>query len=281
VSSLIALNQEIISCTRCPRLIAHCQKIGREKRKQFQTNKYWALPVPNFIPESSQFNRGLLVVGLAPSAHGGNRTGRMFTGDNSGLWLYRALHRAGFAKNTGFSDRADGQKLNDCLITTVAHCAPPANIPNQEEIANCQEYLLKSYELSQPSVIVALGAVAWANVAKLLSHNLDIPKIKFSHGAAYQITSSPTESEKQHINRKTNEADAKGFVGTSTAKTETSKASAFDTTELKLTVIGSYHPSQQNTFTKRLTEPMLDDIFSRARKVVDSKPSQKSARKQS
>jgi uracil-DNA glycosylase family 4 len=168
----------------------------------------------------------MVVVGLAPAAHGANRTGRMFTGDRSGEWLYRALHRAGFA------DRSDSQDpdltLVDCLITAAVRCAPPANRPNSQELANCMRWLENDLRRSRPAVMVALGAIAFAQVLRtpaLLDWEAPRPAPRFGHGVEIDLVNGPT-------------------------------------------LIGCYHPSQQNTFTGRLTEPMLDAVFSRARQLL-------------
>lgn len=184
---------------------------------------YWGKPVPNFGDSTAR----LLIVGLAPAAHGANRTGRMFTGDRSGEWLYRALHKAGFANQATCADAKDGLKLTDCMITAVSHCAPPDNKPEPKEILNCQEYLEECFRELSPKVIVALGSIAWnavfAHFTRQGFHKGARPK--FSHAAVVKL-------------------------------------------ENGLTVIGSYHPSQQNTFTGKLTEPMFDKVFSLARGVI-------------
>ncbi len=210
------LNQQIVDCQRCPRLISHCQKIASERRLAWQDFEYWGRPVPNFGSAPAP----VLIVGLAPGAHGANRTGRMFTGDRSGDWLFRALHRAGLANQPQSMNRTDGLQLKHCMITAVCQCAPPDNRPTTEEIANCRSFLEQTLELCQPKVIVALGKLAWDQTCRLprISQYLSSPRPKFAHA-----TSVPLQDE--------------------------------------LWLVGSYHPSQQNTFTGRLTEPMLDDVF--------------------
>jgi uracil-DNA glycosylase family 4 len=222
-SSAAHLAYDVITCERCPRLRNYCLAVAREKRKAFRDEDYWGKPIPNFGDPKAR----LLIVGLAPAAHGANRTGRMFTGDNSGRWLYRALHRAGFANQADCESADDGLELLGAVITSVAHCAPPDNKPLPIEIANCSEYFERTFELHRPLAVVALGGIAWKAVFSELKRQGRwfgaLPK--FGH---------------------------------------------LTETKLKdgMSIIGSYHPSQQNTFTKRLTEPMLDAVFSRANQVL-------------
>ena len=213
------LTKQIVGCTKCPRLIRHCQAVAKSKRKSFQDWKYWGNPVPNFGDPQSK----LLIVGLAPAAHGANRTGRMFTGDKSGDWLYRALHKAGFANQAESLHSDDGLKLQNCLITAVVHCAPPDNKPSPKEITNCQPWLRETLKHSSPRVVIALGHLAWKEFIReaRISEWFSGKNPKFYHGAEVRLNRG-------------------------------------------ITLLGSYHPSQQNTFTGRLTEPMLDHVFSRA-----------------
>lgn len=224
IDSWSQLNEQIIACQRCPRLIEYCREIARTKRKSYADQSYWGRPVPNFGPRKAR----LVIVGLAPGAHGANRTGRMFTGDRSGDWLYRALHKAGFATQPESVSAKDGLRLRDCLITAACHCAPPDNRPTANELATCSDWLAITLDMVRPQVIVALGQIAWNGVFRLAKqcgwHQAARPK--FGHGAEFAIPDQ--------------------FV-----------------------IVGSYHPSQQNTFTGRLTEAMLDEVFDRARAVVD------------
>ncbi len=213
------LNEEVVSCVRCPRLVAWREQVAREKRASLAGEEYWGRPVPGFGDPRAK----LLVVGLAPAAHGGNRTGRVFTGDRSGEWLYRALHRAGYANQPHSVSRDDGLRLHGCYITAVVKCAPPDNKPSPQERDNCLPYLVRELSmLTRASVIVCLGSFAWDGALRAL--------------AARGLTTKP-KPRFAHL--------AQAKVG-------------------PYTLLGSYHPSQQNTFTGKLTEPMLDDVFSAA-----------------
>ena len=218
-----ALRNEVIGCAKCPRLIEHCQNIAVTKRRAYQDDDYWGKPVPNVgIPPAR-----LLVVGLAPGAHGANRVGRMFSGDRSGDWLYEALHRFEFANQPNSTSLDDGLQLLDCAITNICRCAPPDNKPTTEEIRNCSEYLDRTFEILQPEVVIALGQLAWKAVLGYFSTKIELPRPrpKFSHNAMVELT--PT-----------------------------------------VTLLGSYHPSQQNTFTGRLTKAMFHRVFRRARRIL-------------
>lgn len=225
------LRKEVIACEKCQRLTKHCQRVAEEKRRAYRDQKYWGKPVPNFgQPKSS-----LLIVGLAPGAHGANRTGRMFTGDRSGDWLYRAMFRAGFATQPESIKRRDGLKLVDAVVTNIGRCAPPGNKPTTQELANCQPFFEQTLQLVDPVVILALGGLAWKQTIRSMVELevLERPKKMpgFSHGACLKINNEKV-------------------------------------------LIGSYHPSQQNTFTGRLTEAMLDNVF----KVVGQQISKLSKR---
>ncbi|HYP25083.1 MAG TPA: uracil-DNA glycosylase [Blastocatellia bacterium] len=229
------LQGEMIDCARCPRLVEWRTQVAEEKVRRFMGEEYWGRPVPSFGDAHAR----LLVVGLAPAAHGGNRTGRVFTGDRSGDWLYRALYRAGFANQPTSTHRGDGLELRDCYITAVIHCAPPANKPLPEEVMNCRPFLLREVELlSGLAAVVALGKIAFdaafnafaaAPGAQASGESpRRVRRPAFGHGAEFEMANG-------------------------------------------VTLLGSYHPSQQNTFTGKLTEPMLDSIFSRAREIIESK----------
>jgi uracil-DNA glycosylase family 4 len=218
-----SLNAEIVACRRCRRLIEHCEQIGQLRRKAFADHEYWARPVPNFGDPRAR----LLIVGLAPAAHGANRTGRMFTGDRSGQWLFRALHRAGFANQAECDSADDGLRLVDCAITATCHCAPPDNKPTREEMADCRPWLERTLELVPARVFLALGQIGWqAVVAEFRRLGWQAGRVpKFGHGAVAELAGQRW-------------------------------------------LLGSYHPSQQNTFTGRLTEPMLDQVFATARQLL-------------
>jgi len=221
VRALDLLNDRITRCTRCPRLVAHREAIARSKRRQFHDWTYWGRPVPGFGHPDAR----LFVVGLAPAAHGGNRTGRVFTGDRSGDWLYEALHRFGFANQPHSTHRDDGLRLTDCYVAAVVRCAPPDNKPRPEEFAACRPYILEELrQLRKLRVAVALGKIAfdqYLHACRELGHPVPSPAPRFAHGAQYRFSWG-------------------------------------------VTLIGSYHPSQQNTFTRKLTRPMFHAVFKRA-----------------
>ena len=223
MSSFDALNRRIVRCSRCPRLRDWCRTVAREKRRAYQDETYWGQPVPNFGDPTAR----LLIVGLAPAAHGANRTGRMFTGDRSGDWLYRSLHKAGFASQPTATAKDDGLRLIDCTITATCHCAPPVNKPTKEEIANCREWFDATVDLLQPRVFLALGQIAFRSVIDFArSRDWHAGKLpKFAHAAHIEL------GEGRHL-------------------------------------LASYHVSQQNTFTGKLTEQMLDEVFVTARTLL-------------
>jgi uracil-DNA glycosylase family 4 len=219
---LKTLNRRIAACRRCPRLCAYRHEIARRKRRAFVDWEYWGKPVPNFGPSPAP----LLVVGLAPAAHGANRTGRMFTGDESGRWLFRALYKAGFANQAESTNAGDGLKLIDCAITAVCHCAPPANKPTRDELDHCRQWLRQTLNAVRPRVLLALGQIAWTQLLPELIRRrwLTPPRPWFGHLACVSLAGGRS-------------------------------------------LVGSYHPSQQNTFTGRLTQPMLDAAIRRAREL--------------
>jgi uracil-DNA glycosylase len=228
LNELAALEEKIISCRRCPRLVEWREKVAREKRASFADEEYWGRPAPGFgDPQARVF-----VLGLAPAAHGANRTGRIFTGDRSGDWLFAALHRAGLANQPESVSADDGLRLRDAYVTAVNRCPPPQNRPTTEERDNCLPYLVRELRLLRAGrVIVALGAFAWAGALLALADlgaEIPRPRPRFGHGAEARI--SP-------------------------------EGGAW-------ALLGCFHPSQQNTFTGRLTEPMLDSVFSRARELA-------------
>lgn len=224
-----ALVDEIVRCRECPRLVEWRERVAREKRAAFSDEEYWGGPVPGF----GDVRARLLVVGLAPAAHGANRTGRMFTGDRSGEWLYRALHRAGFASQPEATGRGDGLTLDDAFITAAVRCAPPANKPTPDERRACRTFLERELDLlPNTRVIVALGGYAWSHVLRVAhgsGWSVPSPRPPFSHGAEALFVQPSGDP---------------------------------------VPLIGSYHPSQQNTFTGVLTEAMFDSIWSRARSIL-------------
>jgi uracil-DNA glycosylase len=221
--TLEELEQRITGCRLCPRLVEWREQVAREKRASFAHEEYWGRPLPGFgDPEARVF-----VLGLAPAAHGGNRTGRVFTGDRSGDWLFASLHRTGFANQSESIRADDGLRLNDLWIAAAVRCAPPANKPLPSERDNCLPYAREELELLQTvAVVVALGAFAWDAALRL--HGGVRPRPKFGHLAETELPG--------------------GRI-----------------------LVGCFHPSQQNTFTGKLTEPMLDAVFARARALIGPK----------
>ena len=221
------LQETVTHCTLCPRLVEHCTTVAQKKRRMYLDWDYWGKPLPSFGDPEAR----VLIMGLAPAAHGGNRTGRMFTGDRSGDWVFGTLHRFGFASSPNSQRIDDGMILNDAYITAALRCAPPANKPLREELANCQPYLLTELRLlSQVKVIVALGKIGFDTyLGTLTQRRLEIPspRPKFGHNVDYTMSD--------------------GTV-----------------------LIGSYHPSQQNTQTGRLTQSMFDAIFEKARSILSA-----------
>ena len=217
-TKLADLEARVTRCRRCPRLVEWRERVAREKRAAFRDEDYWGRPVPGFgDPEAPVY-----VLGLAPAAHGGNRTGRVFTGDRSGDWLFASLHRTGFANQSTSTDTADGLRLDGAFIAAAVRCAPPANKPLPSERDNCLPYAAEELALLRPAVIVCLGAFAWDAACRLLGLR---PKPRFGHGAEHATDAGPI-------------------------------------------LLGTYHPSQQNTFTGKLTEPMLDAVFARAAELA-------------
>jgi uracil-DNA glycosylase family 4 len=227
VTTLPELQETIITCTRCPRLVEHRATVARKKRRMYLGWDYWGKPLPSFGDPEAR----LLIMGLAPAAHGGNRTGRMFTGDRSGDWVFGTLHRFGFASSPDSQRIDDGMTLRGAYITAALRCAPPANKPLGEELANCRTYLLAELRLlRQVKVVVALGRIGFdAYLGTLTPRGLELssPRPKFGHNAEHTL--------------------GDGTV-----------------------LIGSYHPSQQNTQTGRLTHQMFDAVFEKARTILSS-----------
>jgi uracil-DNA glycosylase len=225
VSEVAAINAEIIRCRRCPRLVRWREACAASPPRRFAGARYWAKPLPGFGDPKAR----MLIVGLAPAAHGGNRTGRMFTGDRSGDWLYGALHATGFASQPNSDRRNDGLNLSDCYITAAVRCAPPANKPNKAEFKRCRPFLTRELQnFKHLGVVIALGKIAFDSFLAAYQANggaVPKPRPKFGHGVAVTFPDG-------------------------------------------LLLICSYHPSQQNTFTGKLTQSMFHGIFERARAAL-------------
>lgn len=222
------LDKAIVKCHKCPRLVEWREEVAVTKRKSYESQKYWGKPVPGFGPADAR----IVILGLAPGAHGANRTGRVFTGDSSGDWLYRALYKAGLATIPTSTSAKDGQELIDTRILCAVRCAPPDNKPTTEERATCADFFTNEIQLLLPTArsFLALGKLAWDSIAATLAElecEIPKPRPKFGHGEKFIFT---------------------GPDG------------------IKRQVIGSYHPSQQNTFTGKLTEKMLDAVIKTSEK---------------
>ncbi len=232
VGDLARIERRVVTCRRCPELRAYCASVAREKRRAFASETYWGKPVPAFGNEDAR----VMLVGLAPGAHGSNRTGRPFTGDASGDFLYPALHRAGFATGSKAAHRGDGLRLRDCLITAAMRCAPPQNKPTPQQLRNCFPYLLAEFDaLPRLRVVVALGSIGFAASVRMLSERgftFDEKRPRFAHGAEFSARNA----------------------------------------HRVITLLASYHPSRQNTNTGKLTRSMFDAIFSLAAAAVDGVP---------
>ena len=221
-----ALSAEIIACRRCPRLVEYRERVAKEKRRAYRDWEYWGRPLPGFGDPAAR----LMVIGLAPAAHGGNRTGRIFTGDRSGDWLFQTLYRFGFANQPASTHRDDGLQLSDAYVTAAVRCAPPDNKPATQELENCQPYLEREIRLLRKvRVVVALGRIAfdaYLSARRALAMPLPQPRPQFGHAAIYELSD--------------------------------------------VFLIGSYHPSQRNTQTGMLTQAMFDRVFATARRLLGS-----------
>jgi len=224
--SLAAVSSAVVACERCARLRAHCEQVAREKRRAYADQEYWGRPVPGFGDARAR----LVIVGLAPGAHGSNRTGRMFTGDSSGDWLYAALHREGFASQPESVSRHDGQRLSDCWITAGGRCAPPGNKPTPAELDRCRGFLAAELRLlHRARVALALGRIgheAWLKASGWWDRLAPRERPRFAHGAEARLPDG-------------------------------------------MTLLASFHPSRQNTQTGKLTPAMWRAVFARARRLVD------------
>lgn len=226
IRALELLQKKVIACERCPRLVRHCRKVAAGKRRMYRGEDYWGKPVPSFGDPRAE----LLIVGLAPGAHGANRTGRMFTGDRSGQFLYRALYEAGFATQPNSSRRGDGLELRNCYITAALRCAPPGNKPQPGELRNCRPYFEKELQLlGRVRAVLALGRIAFDSYLRVLAGRENFPRLssfRFAHGGRYNL---PDDLPR---------------------------------------LFASYHPSQQNTQTGKLTPEMMHHVLDDIRRFL-------------
>jgi uracil-DNA glycosylase family 4 len=231
------LQKVVIQCRKCPRLVGYLNEVSRNKPKRFQDWDYWGKPLPSF----GDSNARVLIIGLAPAANGGNRTGRMFTGDRSGEWLFGALHQFGFANQPNSARRDDNFALKDCYITATIRCAPPDNKPLPEEIENCRPYFLKELDLLKSvRVFVPLGQIAFTQTLRSLRlKGFEIPPLKFGHGKVFPLRTPHSLPVRQAGELRT------------------------------ISLITTYHPSQQNTQTGRLTRPMFHRVFRMVTKTLE------------
>ncbi|MGA8145600.1 MAG: uracil-DNA glycosylase [Candidatus Acidiferrales bacterium] len=223
---IVRLNDEIVRCRKCPRLVEYRERVAREKKLAYREWEYWGKPVPGFGDPHAE----LLILGLAPAAHGGNRTGRVFTGDRSGDFLYAALYRAGYANQPTSKDRGDGLVLKNAYVAAAVRCAPPGNKPLPSESANCRPYFERELEILRPRAVLVLGSIAMRSYLGLLKDRGEVrgyARFPFRHGASYELPGGLPR------------------------------------------LFASYHPSQQNTFTGKLTEAMLAKVFRKIRKFLE------------
>lgn len=269
-SELLRLQKRVVACTRCPRLIRYCRKIGEEKRRAYRGWDYWAKPLPSFGDPQAE----LLILGLAPAAHGGNRTGRMFTGDGSGDFLYRALYEAGFASQPTSVRRGDGLELENCYITAALRCAPPKNKPRPEELRNCQPYLEDELRLlKRVRAVLALGRIAFDTYLRVV--------LRGSAGLPFDFAQGPEPAEGQPGNtecRPEASAPAGRWGRRYGARQKFPPRSSFrfgHGASYALPnglpcLFASYHPSRQNTQTGKLTPAMLRQVFREIRRYLGS-----------
>jgi uracil-DNA glycosylase family 4 len=273
VKSLKQLHKQVIACQRCERLRTYCGEVARTKRRAFADWDYWGKPVPGFGDE----NAWLWIIGLAPAAHGANRTGRVFTGDESGNFLYAALHRAGLANQPTSVRADDGLKLAGCFISATARCAPPGNKPMPQEVAACADFLDAEWRLlHRKRVILALGKIAWDACLALAARNgIDLPRPRppFAHGAEWPLGSDPrggspaakADAAEVALSDTVSESATRHY---SNSHSGARRQNRLTRRQNRLTLVGSYHVSQQNTFTGKLTAGMFDAVLARAKALA-------------
>ncbi|MCS6767311.1 MAG: uracil-DNA glycosylase [Candidatus Nitrosocaldus sp.] len=259
MDTLESLNRVIVSCTKCERLVRYREQVAMRKVRRFRDCEYWARPVPGF----GDVNARLLIIGLAPAAHGANRTGRMFTGDSSGSWLMRALHETGFANKPASISRDDGLTLRDAYITAVLRCAPPDNRPTREEIGNCVQYLINEVRLlRRVRIVLTLGSIAFNAYCRMSG----VTGLEFRHGACYEVWDDDYYGDDDYDKN----GDKDGSSNSSSRSSNSSRRSRRSRRRGRMiTLIASYHPSRQNTQTGRLSWGMWIDVFRRIRLMLD------------
>jgi uracil-DNA glycosylase family 4 len=246
--SIASIERAVVRCTRCPELRAYCAKVAHEKKRAYADETYWGKPVPAFGDPKAR----VVLVGLAPGAHGSNRTGRMFTGDASGDFLFPALYRAGFTSQEFATGRADGMELRDCIITAAGRCAPPQNKPTPQQLRNCFPYLVEEFAaLDRMRVAIALGRIGFEAIVRALLERGYVFEEKPAFGHLAEVVARPSSLD----------SALRATLGMTRVE------NARDDTEA-VTLLGSFHPSRQNTNTGKLTVPMFDAVFARARALI-------------
>jgi len=257
--SIPSIQRAVVACTRCPELRAYCATVAREKKRSYADESYWGRPVPAF----GDPNARVVLVGLAPGAHGSNRTGRMFTGDASGDFLFPALYRARFASQKVATARDDGMTLRDCIITAAGRCAPPKNKPTPQQLRNCFPYLVEELAaLDRLRVAIALGRIGFEAIVRALTERGYEFESKPVFGHLAEVVARPSTTLRYA-------RDDRGEIAATALSSRASGAKRPEARDRSIIVLSSFHPSRQNTNTGKLTVPMFDAVFARARALLD------------